>query len=97
MTTFELPEDTSLLPLRPGENHLLEQKAAELLAKGREGVTALRDKRDYLTKDQLLLRYSHEVSNGHGFCDESLMSGLFKRAYNPTFGHRPGHHSQEEG
>lgn len=82
-----LPE--SLLRLKSGEDHKLEEEAAALLAKGREGVTALKAKRDYFTHDQLMLRTSKEVFNVNGVSDEALMSGLFKRAFNENRGHRP--------
>lgn len=77
------------LRLRSGEDRTIEDQAAALLAQSREGVTALSDKRDYLTKDQLNNRYAHEVMNSNGFSDESLMSGLFRRAYNPLANSRP--------
>lgn len=81
--------DPAVLRLKAGEDYKLEEIAAALLAKGREGVTALRDKREYLTKDQLDLRASKEVTNVNGVSDEALMSGLFRRAFNPNKGHRP--------
>jgi hypothetical protein len=88
----------SLLSLQSGENSTLEEQAAEWLAKGRKGVTALSEKRDYLTFDQLQLRYRREVSNHTGISDESLMSGLFRRAHNPLLGTRPGkYHRRSEG
>lgn len=78
-------------------DYSVEEEANRWLAKGREGVTALSDKRDYLTHDQLVLRGQREVLNGSGFSDESLMSGLFRRTYNPLFGKRPGssHHNDD--
>jgi hypothetical protein len=78
-----------LLSLKTGEDDTLEEKAAELLAQGRKGITALSEKRDYLTFDQLQLRYRREVSNSAGWADESIQSGLFRRAYNPLAGRRP--------
>lgn len=82
-------EPPSPLSLRSGVDYSVEERADRLLATGREGVTALCDKRDYLTKDQLSLRAQKEVMNVNGISDESLMSGLFRRAYNPLAGHRP--------
>lgn len=76
--------------LKSGTDFSLEEEADRLLAKSREGVTALRDKRDYLTKDQLALRAAKEVTNTNGVPDESLMCGIFGRAYNPLSGKRPG-------
>lgn len=77
------------LRLRSGEAYDIEEAADLLLAQGRKGVTALRDKRDYLTTDQLKNRAQKEVLNHTGICDESLMSGLFRRSYNPLAGSRP--------
>ena len=85
-----------MLPLKSGEDLALEEEAAAWLAKSREGVTALSEKRDWLSRDQLLLRYKKEVFNSEGISDESLMSGLFRRAYNPTFGRRPGKHLRSD-
>lgn len=81
--------DPQYLSLKSGVDYSKESDADKLLAKSREGVTALRDKRDFLTFDQLRLRTQKEVLNANGFSDESLMSGLFKRAYNPLAGSRP--------
>lgn len=81
--------DPKYLSLKSGVDYSKESDADKLLAKSREGVTALCDKRDFLTFDQLRLRTQKEVLNSNGFCDESLMSGLFKRAHNPLAGSRP--------
>lgn len=83
-----------VLNLKSGEDSSLEDEAAAWLAKGRQGVTALSEKRDYLTVDQLQLRYRREVSNHTGVCDESLMSGMFRRTYNPLAGSRPSRRLQ---
>lgn len=90
--------DPRPLPLKTGTHYSLEEQADRLLAQGREGVTALSDKRDYLTSDQLALRASKEILNSQGFPDAALVSGLFRRAYNPLTGNRPRsrHHHQEE-
>lgn len=79
--------------LKSGVDWSLEQEADALLAESRQGVTALKDKRDYLTPDQLVNRAKHEILNQNGFCDESLMSGLYRRAFNPLSGKRPTRHS----
>lgn len=79
----------SVLRLKSGEDGALEEQAAALLAQARRGVTALSDKRDYLTFDQLQLRYRHEVMNHTGIADESLRSGLFRRAHNELANSRP--------
>ena len=80
------------LRLRSGEDYMAEKIAAEWLAKSRVGVTALSDKRDYFTQDQLTLRAQREVLTSVGVPDEHLYSGLFKRAFNPLSGHRPTSH-----
>lgn len=79
----------TLLRLKNGEDFALEQQAAELLAESRQGVTRLSEKRDFLTADQLRLRYQREVPNHIGICDESLVRGIFKRDFNPLSGTRP--------
>jgi len=74
-----------------GINYAVEAEANEWLRKGREGVTKLSEKKDYLTEDQLQLRWDREVPNGHGFPEHHLVSGLYRRAYNPLAGkRRPG-------
>lgn len=89
--------DPQYLSLKSGVDYSKESDADKLLAKSREGVTALKDKRDWFTFDQMRLRTQKEVLNANGISDESLMSGLFKRTYNPLFGQRPGrgHHSDD--
>lgn len=82
--------------LRSGEDHSCEEEAARLLAATREGVTALSEKRDYLTRDQLKVRAQREVLNSTGSSDESLMSGMFRRDYNPLAGRRPGKSRHED-
>ncbi len=84
------------LRLRSGEDHACEELAAALLAKSREGVTALSEKRDFLTSDQLKLREQKEILNSTGTCDESLVSGLFRRAYNPLSVSRPTRRARSE-
>lgn len=83
MTTFETHylEPAQPLRLRSGEDHSLEEQAHLLLAKSRQGVTALSEKRDWLSDDQLQLRYQREVMNHNGIADERLFSGMFRRAY----------------
>lgn len=73
-----------------GINYDLEAQANELLRQGRIGVTKLSEKKDYFTEEQLTLRQNREVSNGHGFPEAHIMSGLYHRAYNPLAGKRPG-------
>jgi len=87
----------NLLSVQYGENYDLEEQAAAILAKSREGITALTEKRDWLSRDQLLNRYAHEVYNSNGVSDESLMSGIFRRAFS-TAGPRPrGIKNYDEG
>ncbi len=72
-----------------GINSALEREANEWLRRSREGVTALSEKKDFFTEDQMALRHDHEVYNHNGFPDPHICSGLFKRAYNPSIGTRP--------
>ena len=72
-----------------GINFDLEAQADEILREGRAGVTKLSEKKFYLTEDQLQLRQSREVLNSNGFPDPHIVSGLYRRAYNPTAGRRP--------
>lgn len=72
-----------------GTNYELEAIANEWLRKSREGVTRLSDKKDYLTEEQLTLRQSREIPNGHGFPEAHIVSGLYRRSYNPLAGKRP--------
>jgi hypothetical protein len=83
---------------RSGMNYKVEEEANRILAVGREGITSLEGKRDYLTDDQLALRASKEILNSQGVPDASICSGLFRRAHNEFAGKRPRsfHHHQEE-
>lgn len=90
-------QQPSPLSLRSGVDYTTEADADRLLAKGREGVTALSDKHDFLTRDQLILRMKKEVLNSQGFADESLYPGLFRRAFNPLAGKRPSRRSSDDG
>lgn len=67
-----------------GVNFELENQANEILRKGRAGVTRLEDKKFYLTEEQLKLRQDREVYNSNGVPDVHLVSGLYRRAFNPT-------------
>jgi hypothetical protein len=87
--THHLDVESLPLHLKSGTDYAVEENADKLLAATRKGVTALREKRDWLSRDQLQLVASKEVLNANGFSDEALMSGLFRRAYNPLAGHRP--------
>lgn len=82
-------EPPKVMRLRPGVDFDLEEEANKLLAAGRAGITALCDKRDYLTHDQLMLRAQREVLCTEGFPEENYYRGMFRRTYSPTFGHRP--------
>ncbi len=72
-----------------GPNFALEEEANRLLSESRRGVTKLSDKTDFLTDEQLALRHSREVYNQNGTPDKGIVSGLYKRAYNPLRGKRP--------
>lgn len=72
-----------------GVDYTLEEKANAILREGRRGITALSQKKDYLTEEQLALRQGREVYNCNGVPDAHIMSGLYRRAYNPGAGARP--------
>lgn len=79
----------STLVLRNGIHPVVEAEANEWLRRSREGVTKLSEKKDFLTEEQLALRGDREIPNGHGYPEEHLFSGMYKRAYNPLAGKRP--------
>lgn len=80
---------TILRALYSGVNLDLEEKANAILREGRKGVTALSEKKDYLTNEQMKLRQDREVLNGNGFPDPSIHQGLYRRSYSPMIGSRP--------
>jgi hypothetical protein len=59
------------------------------LADSRRGVTKLSEKKDILTNEQLNLRRSREVYNHVGTPEPHIVSGLYRRAYNPRAHDRP--------
>jgi hypothetical protein len=80
---------TKTLALRSGDKISIEEDAEKLLASGRRNSESS-DKTDYLSREQLILRRNKEVYNSNGVPDSSLVSGIYKRVYNPEFGSRPG-------
>lgn len=72
-----------------GVNTDLEEQANALLRESRKGITALSEKKDFLTEEQLHLRQSREVLNSNGFPDPSICQGLYRRTYNPFSNTRP--------
>lgn len=72
-----------------GVDFTLEEQANAILREGRRGITALSQKKDYLTDEQLAGRLIKEVYNANGVPDCHIMSGLYRRAYNPLAGNRP--------
>ena len=81
--------------LYTGINTDLEEQANAILREGRRGITALSEK-DYLTEEQLNLRQAREVLNTNGFPDPSIRSGLYRRAYSPLAGSRPGRRPSDD-
>jgi hypothetical protein len=77
-----------ILPLRSGDKNQIEEDAERMLAKGRRQEDDA-DKTEYLSREQYILRKNREVYSTTGVPDSSLISGLYKRAYNPEFGNRP--------
>lgn len=92
----DMQDRTILGALYSGVKGDLEEAANAILRKGREGVTALSEKKDYLTEEQMALRQSREVTNSNGFPDPSICSGLYRRAYSPTAGNRPGRQNSDD-
>lgn len=72
----------------------IEQDAERVLADGRRGMTKMADKTDYLSREQMMLRQSKEVYSEKGSPDAHLMSGMYRRSYNPLSGKRPTRRSQ---
>lgn len=87
---------SKLNDLYSGINSELEDQANAILREGRRGVTALSEKKDYLTEEQLNLRQAREVLNSNGFPDPSIQQGLYRRAYSPLAGSRPGRKPNDE-
>lgn len=75
--------------LYSGINNKLEEQANAILREGRRGITALSEKKDYLTEEQLSLRQAREVLNSNGVPDPAIRRGLYRRAYNPAANIRP--------
>lgn len=82
--------------LYSGINSDLEEQANAILREGRRGITALSEKKDYLTEEQLNLRQAREVLNSNGFPDPSIRQGLYRRAYSPLAGSRPGRRPHDD-
>lgn len=88
-TLEDLYDRAILSSLCSGVKSDLEEKANAILRDGRKGVTALSEKKDYLTDEQMALRQAREVLNTNGFPDPSICQGLYRRVYSPTMGTRP--------
>jgi hypothetical protein len=82
--------------LYSGINSTLEEQANAILREGRRGITALSEKKDYLTEEQLNLRQAREVLNSNGFPDPSIRQGLYRRVYSPLAGSRPGRRPSDD-
>lgn len=91
-----LRDRTLLDSLQPGVRSDLEEKANAILREGRRGVTALSEKKDYLTDEQLALRQAREVLNINGHPDPSIKQGLYRRTYSPMIGSRPCRSATED-
>lgn len=93
----DVDDDRALLgDLYSGVKSDLEERANAILREGRRGVTALSEKKDYFTDEQMALRQAREVPNANGFPDPSIERGLYKRAYNMNAGSRPCRSYSEE-
>ena len=84
------------MKLRSGDDLAAEEQANEMLVSSRRAEGKFADRREWLTTEQIMLRQHKEVYNQNGFPDISLVSGMYRRAYNPNAGHRPGKHKSEE-
>ena len=83
-------EDPCLLDdLYSGVKSDYEERANAILQEGRKGVTALSEKKDYFTEEQMNLRRDREVLNANGRPDPSIKQGLYRRVYSPMLGKRP--------
>lgn len=82
--------------LYTGVNSELEEQANAILREGRRGITALSEKKDYLTEEQLNLRQAREVLNSNGVPDPSIRQGLYRRVYSPLAGARPGRRPSDD-
>ena len=87
---------SKLNDLYSGINSELEEQANAILREGRRGITALSEKKDYLTEEQMNLRQAREVLNSNGFPDPSIRQGLYRRVYSPMAGSRPGRKPNDE-
>ena len=96
-TIVDMGDRTLLDDLYSGVRSDLEEVANAILREGRRGVTALSEKKDYLTDEQMALRQAREVLNGrNGYPDPSIKQGLYRRAYNASAGIRPCRSYDEE-
>lgn len=78
-----------VLPLRSGDKNAIEEDAERILAASRRGKNGPVVIDEWLSREQYILRKNKEVYSASGVPDASLISGLYKRAYNPEFGARP--------
>jgi hypothetical protein len=84
------------LPLRSGDKNAIEEDTNKLIADDRRANP--HTETDILSGEQYMLRRSREVFNINGVPDASLVSGLYRRAYNPQYGQRPsGKKSADDG
>lgn len=73
-----------LLKKTSGEHLEMEDLAAKILAKGRRGITAHSELRDYLSDSQMAMRQSREVHTSLGYPERHIYQGLYKRVFNPN-------------
>jgi hypothetical protein len=73
----------TILVKTSGIDYGLESQANEILRQGRKDITALSEKKDYFTEEQMKLRQDREVLNSNGVPDPHICSGLYKREFNP--------------
>jgi len=75
------------LPLRTGDKNAVEEDTNKMIADDRRANP--HTETDILSGEQYMLRRSREVYNINGVPDSALISGLYRRTYNPLAGQRP--------
>jgi hypothetical protein len=93
--SFEVSTESRVLPLRTGVDYSVEDETEKLLADDRRELREQGLDVDYLTTDQLLLRWSRELIGPYGAPDRAISHGMYRRAFNPAMGQRPTNLKQE--
>lgn len=78
-----------VLPLRNGDRNALEEDTEKILAASRREKDNPEVRGEWLSREQYILRKNKEVYSSSGVPDASLISGMYKKVYNPQMGERP--------